>query len=147
MLRKYISGVTRLRHDDYDRPAPWSHQRPAGMGRSSGIRRGAAHYARLYTEGRAGDDGTTEESEFSARHGYSYSNTGYILLAIIVEQVSGESLATFSKDQLFEPLGLVRTRWRDDFRAVVKGRAVAYDAELERLPPAHAVRKRHRKRR
>ena len=60
---------------------------------------------------------------------YSHSNTGYVLLAIIVERVSAESLAMFSRDQLFEPLGLVHTRWRDDFRAVVKGRAVAYDAD------------------
>lgn len=60
---------------------------------------------------------------------YSYSNTGYILLAIIVERVSGESLAKFSSDHLFKPLGLTHTQWRDDFRRVVKGRAIAYEAD------------------
>jgi CubicO group peptidase (beta-lactamase class C family) len=59
---------------------------------------------------------------------FSYTNTGYILLAIIVERVSGESLAKFSSEHLFEPLGMTHTQWRDDFRRVVKGRAVAYDA-------------------
>jgi len=59
---------------------------------------------------------------------FSYTNTGYILLAAIVERVSGESLSKFSGEHLFEPLGMNHTQWRDDFRRVVKNRAVAYDA-------------------
>ncbi|MDR3389365.1 MAG: serine hydrolase [Rudaea sp.] len=59
---------------------------------------------------------------------FSYTNTGYILLATIVERVSGEPLAKFSNEHLFEPLGMTHTQWRDDFRRVVKRRAVAYDA-------------------
>ena len=59
---------------------------------------------------------------------FSYTNTGYILLATIVERVSGEPFAKFSDKHLFEPLGMTHTQWRDDFRRVVKGRAVAYDA-------------------
>jgi CubicO group peptidase (beta-lactamase class C family) len=57
---------------------------------------------------------------------YSYTNTGYDLLAIIVERVSHESLAQFSHDHLFVPLGMNHTQWRDDFRRVVKDRAIAY---------------------
>jgi CubicO group peptidase (beta-lactamase class C family) len=60
---------------------------------------------------------------------YSYTNTGYILLANIVERVSGVSLAKFSSDHLFKPLGMTHTQWRDDFTRVVKGRAVAYNAD------------------
>ncbi len=59
---------------------------------------------------------------------YSYTNTGYNLLAIIIERVSGKTLAHFSQDRLFEPLGMNHTQWRDDFRRVVKGRAIAYEA-------------------
>lgn len=59
---------------------------------------------------------------------FSYTNTGYVLLAMIVERVSGEPFAEFGKERLFKPLGMHSTRWRDDFRAVVKGRAIAYDA-------------------
>jgi CubicO group peptidase (beta-lactamase class C family) len=59
---------------------------------------------------------------------FSYTNTGYVLLANIVERVSGESLAKFSSAHLFEPLGLTHTQWREDFTRVVKGRAVAYNA-------------------
>jgi CubicO group peptidase (beta-lactamase class C family) len=37
---------------------------------------------------------------------YSYTNSGYNLLAVIVERVSGTSFADFSRDRIFEPLGL-----------------------------------------
>lgn len=59
---------------------------------------------------------------------YSYTNTGFNLLAFIVERISGQTLAQFSQEHLFGPLGMVHTRWRDDFRRIVKGRAVAYQA-------------------
>jgi CubicO group peptidase (beta-lactamase class C family) len=57
---------------------------------------------------------------------FSYTNTGYNLLAVIVDRVSGQSFAEFTKQHIFEPLGMKRTQWRDDFTRVVKGRAVAY---------------------
>jgi CubicO group peptidase (beta-lactamase class C family) len=57
---------------------------------------------------------------------YLYSNTGYTLAAIIVQRASGEPFATFTQERLFRPLGMTSTRWRDDFTAIVKGRATAY---------------------
>lgn len=57
---------------------------------------------------------------------YSYTNTGYNLQAVLVERVSGMSFAEFSKTRIFEPLGMTRTEWRDDFQRVVKGRSTAY---------------------
>jgi CubicO group peptidase (beta-lactamase class C family) len=56
----------------------------------------------------------------------SYSNSGYNLAAIIVARVSGESFADFTRRRIFEPLGMTRTSWRDDFTRIVKDRAVAY---------------------
>jgi CubicO group peptidase (beta-lactamase class C family) len=58
---------------------------------------------------------------------YSYTNSGYNLMALIVERVSGQSLAAFTAARLFGPLGMTNTSWRDDFRRVVHGRAVAYE--------------------
>lgn len=55
-----------------------------------------------------------------------YSNSGYTLAAIIVARASNQSLAEFTRDRLFVPLGMTRTGWRDDFSAVVPGRAPAY---------------------
>lgn len=57
---------------------------------------------------------------------YSYTNTGYNLQAILVERVSGTSFAEFSKKRIFEPLGLTKTQWRDDFTRIVEDRAIAY---------------------
>lgn len=62
---------------------------------------------------------------------YLYTNTGYNLMAIIVERVSGQSFADFSKQRLFAPLGMTHTAWRDDFTRVVKGRATAYATEKD----------------
>lgn len=57
---------------------------------------------------------------------YLYSNTGYALAGAIVQRVTGKSLAEWSRDNLFQPLGMGNTEWRDDYRRVVKGRATAY---------------------
>lgn len=58
---------------------------------------------------------------------WSYTNTGFNLLAIIVQRVSGKSLADFTRDRIFVPLGMTHTQWRDNFRSIVPGRAIAYD--------------------
>jgi CubicO group peptidase (beta-lactamase class C family) len=58
---------------------------------------------------------------------FSYTNTGYNLLVVIVERVTGKSFAEFTRQQIFEPLGMKHTGWRDDFTRVVKGRAIAYN--------------------
>lgn len=57
---------------------------------------------------------------------WSYSNTGYNLAVVIVSRVSGKPFAEFTRERIFEPLGMTRTSWRDDFTRVVKDRAVAY---------------------
>src|SRR5262245_48528521 len=57
---------------------------------------------------------------------YSYTNSGYNLAAILVTRVSGKPFAQFCKVQIFQPLGMTSTQWRDDFRRVVKNRAIAY---------------------
>ncbi|MCX7357673.1 MAG: serine hydrolase [Alphaproteobacteria bacterium] len=63
---------------------------------------------------------------FPAGSEYLYSNSNYVLAALIVERVSGKSFAAFSHDELFAPLGMSRTSWREDYTRVVPGRAEAY---------------------
>lgn len=60
---------------------------------------------------------------------YLYSNTGYTLLVHIVNRVSGKPFAEFTQEQLFRPLGMSQTQWRDDFTRVVKNRATAYEPD------------------
>ena len=57
---------------------------------------------------------------------YSYSNGGYILAAAAVERAAGRPFGEFCREELFGPRGMTRTRWRDDFKAVIPGRAAAY---------------------
>jgi CubicO group peptidase (beta-lactamase class C family) len=40
---------------------------------------------------------------------FEYSNTNYLLLALIIEKVSGEKYAAFMKKNLFDPVGMHRT--------------------------------------
>lgn len=63
---------------------------------------------------------------FEPGHEYSYSNSGYNLLAVVVTRVSGMPFARFSKERIFEPLGMHDTQWRDDYTRIVPGRSAAY---------------------
>jgi CubicO group peptidase (beta-lactamase class C family) len=40
---------------------------------------------------------------------YDYSNTGYVILATVVQRVSGVSLNSFLQDRIFKPLGMNNT--------------------------------------
>jgi len=62
---------------------------------------------------------------------WSYSNTGYNLAAIIVSRTSGMPFAEFTRQRLFQPLGMNHTSWRDDHTRVVKDRAIAYANEKD----------------
>ncbi len=66
------------------------------------------------------------ELNFPPNSQYLYSNSGYLLLAELVERVTGRTLDEYSSAEIFEPLGMTRTRWRSDWNRVVNGRAGAY---------------------
>tara|TARA_B100000989_G_C19459614_1_gene435631 strand:+ start:465 stop:1073 length:609 start_codon:yes stop_codon:yes gene_type:complete len=60
---------------------------------------------------------------------YRYSNLGYFLLSMLVEEVSGESLREYAARQIFEPLGMSNTFFSDDPVEIVKNRASGYRPE------------------
>ena len=60
---------------------------------------------------------------------WSYTNTGYNLLAVVVQRVTGKSLAQFTHDDIFLPMVMRTTSWRDDFQRIVPNRAIAYVQE------------------
>lgn len=55
-----------------------------------------------------------------------YSNTNYFLLAEVVERATKKSLAKFAAENIFQPLGMVHTRFYDDHTMVMPGRVPAY---------------------
>src|SRR5580658_5492774 len=59
---------------------------------------------------------------------WSYTNTGFNIATILIERAlgNGKTFEEFTQEAIFEPLQMTHTRWRDDFRAVVPNRALAY---------------------
>ncbi len=66
---------------------------------------------------------------------WRYSNMGYVMLAILVEEVSGLTLRKFAEKHIFKPLGMSDTFFADHPTEIVKNRAYGYaknnDGEYE----------------
>jgi CubicO group peptidase (beta-lactamase class C family) len=68
------------------------------------------------------------EPDFAPGEKWSYSNSGFYLLGMVIAKVSGESYADFVRKNLFEPLKLARTRY-DSNAEVLVNRAQGYAFE------------------
>lgn len=64
---------------------------------------------------------------FAPGSDWSYSNSGYVLLALIIEKVSGHTYEDFLYENIFKPAGLLATT-TDDPRRIIAERAQGYDA-------------------
>jgi CubicO group peptidase (beta-lactamase class C family) len=64
---------------------------------------------------------------------YRYSNTGYALLALIVEHVSGEPFARFLDERIFGPLGMTHTVAYQAGISTVANRAFGYSMDSGRV--------------
>lgn len=64
---------------------------------------------------------------------YRYSNSGYALLAMIVEKLSGRSFTQFLKDNIFDPLGMTNTLAYEQGISEVNFRAFGYANENGKL--------------
>jgi CubicO group peptidase (beta-lactamase class C family) len=67
---------------------------------------------------------------------FLYSNTGFRWLGQVVEQVSGEPLASYLDRRIFQRLGLTHTRHTPDLLTPVEGLATGYLADGRRAPHA-----------
>lgn len=83
------------------------------------------------------DDVTTDEDalgmivrqkalNFTPGSEWQYSNSGYLLLSLIVKRASGESLKEFAAENIFQPLGMAHTQHRDDHTFLIPHRVQAY---------------------
>lgn len=90
--------------------------------------------SRVYTHGHVVDLLSRQTAlNFAPGTRWSYSNSGYNLAAVVIARVSGMSFAEFSRTRLFQPLGLTKTSWRDDYTRLVPGRAVGYGMSFGRF--------------
>ena len=56
---------------------------------------------------------------------WQYSNTAFVMLARIIEKLSGMSYSEFLRARIFDPLGMTRTRYEDQ-QLVESNRATGY---------------------
>lgn len=69
---------------------------------------------------------TQEKTYFPPGSGYRYSNSGYALLALMVERASGQSFADFLRLRIFQPLGMAHTLAFVESGPAVANRAYGY---------------------
>jgi len=69
---------------------------------------------------------------------FLYSNTGYNLLAEIVETVTGDSFREWTDTHIFKPLDMTNSHFHDDHEMILKNRAYSYQA-VENGGFKHAV--------
>jgi CubicO group peptidase (beta-lactamase class C family) len=128
-VRKYIPELP-----DYGSPLTIRHL----LNHTSGIRdwgtvmslTGAGRGDRVISQDLALDVITHQRAlDFTPGAEYSYSNSGYNLLAIIVERVSKQKFSAFLHERLFKPLGMKNSSLRDDYQRIVPGRAQAYSRQ------------------
>jgi CubicO group peptidase (beta-lactamase class C family) len=125
-IRKYIPEVP-----DYGAPLTIRHM----LNHTSGLRdwgsvagiAGWPRTSRAHTHAHVLDIISRQRTlNFPSGTRYSYSNSGYNLAAMLVARVSGMPFAQFTEERIFKPLQMTRTSWRDDYRRIVKDRAIAY---------------------
>lgn len=64
---------------------------------------------------------------------YAYSNSNYFLLGLIVKRVSGQSLPTFADENIFKPLGMRHTQYRDDLNTTIANLATGHVLNAENI--------------
>ena len=67
--------------------------------------------------------GRQRELNFLAGTEHMYCNSGYTLMAQVVEAVSGVTFPAFCQQRIFGPLAMSRTHAHDDHELIVPGRA------------------------
>jgi CubicO group peptidase (beta-lactamase class C family) len=70
--------------------------------------------------------GRQKELDFNPGEDISYSNTGYVLLAQVVEKVTGMSFRQWTRENIFVPLSMKDSQFNDSAARVVKDRACPY---------------------
>ncbi|WP_405296947.1 serine hydrolase [Algibacter sp. Ld11] len=66
--------------------------------------------------------------DFTPGERFSYSNSGYFLLGVIAEKLSGKSYEVLLNENIFEPLGMHETGF-DKHSDILKNRATGYEKE------------------
>jgi CubicO group peptidase (beta-lactamase class C family) len=124
-IRKYVPEVP-----DFGKTITIRHL----LHHTSGLR---DYFELMMLTGWRGDDVITQEDaltlverqralNFAPGQEHLYSNSGYMLLGLIVDRVSGKPLAEFARERIFEPLGMKHTQFLHGYGTLVPARALPY---------------------
>ena len=72
--------------------------------------KGVINFRKDYTEEELVQAFAKMPKDFPAGQKWSYSNTGYVLLGVIIHRVTGEFYGDFLQERIFGPLGMTSTR-------------------------------------
>ncbi len=72
---------------------------------------------------------TQDSTYFPPGSQYRYSNSGYAVLARVIEKLSGQAFAQFLQENIFKPLGMKNTVAYEKSISTVKNRALGYRQE------------------
>lgn len=94
------------------------------------------HEKPLYKKFKLGDEPTIYDSLsvlkkqekylFKPGTKYKYSDAGFVVLALIIEKVSGKRYADFLRDNIFQPLNMLSTVVLDETKPEIKNQAIGY---------------------
>jgi len=127
-VRKYVPEVP-----DYGTPITIENlvRHTSGLRDYNGLLFLAGHREEDYTTDADALDilGRQRALNFAPGSRWDYSNTGFFLLGVIVERVTGKTLGQFAQERIFAPLGMTETNFRTDHTAILRNRAVGYAAK------------------
>ena len=72
--------------------------------------KGIINFRKDYTEGELVQAFAKMPMDFRPGEKWSYSNTGYVLLGVVIHRVSGKFYGDFLQEKIFQPLGMQSTR-------------------------------------
>lgn len=80
----------------------------------------------------------SRDLEFEPGTKFVYSNSGYVILGALVEEVTGKKYEQVVKEGIFEPLGMKASGY-DHYESVISRRATGYDNRLDSIRHAEFV--------
>ncbi|MFS4447345.1 serine hydrolase domain-containing protein [Maribacter sp. 2307UL18-2] len=82
---------------------------------------------------------TTKVNELLFEPGeyFYYANINYILLAVIIEKVSGNSYNNYLNENIFQPLGMTRTIVDNKTYQIIENRAIGYGNDEDEFYKSH----------
>ncbi len=93
---------------------------------------GYSSYRNAYTDESLLKAVADRPMDFSPGESWNYSNTGYVLLGMLLEKVTGKAYGQIMRERIFQPCGMVESR-ESDPPAVIPNRADGYALEAKTI--------------